>query len=802
MQKQMGVISYKIFRDIWKNGGRTIQVVLIIAIGAASIGMILSTRNLVIGGMQEIWQSMHPAMINLFINPPISENEIDALKTTKGVTEIEGLSNTTIEWRLNTNEEWKPGGLSAKANYEEQKLNKLELVDGNWPTGDVIASGQDNQTFFGIPPNSHVYLRVDDREYEFTIGGTIYNQLAPPAYFGGTAQFYATPESYEIMVGNFDFSQVLVRAAKYDEKAIAELADQLQDKLKKQDKDSYRFITDPNKHFFQDQLDGIFFLLGALGFLSLALGLLLVYNTINGIILQQANQIGIMKAIGARTWQILRLYLAMIFIYSLMALLVSLPIGVIGGWAIASYLIGSFGADPGAFTISSQSVIVQALIAFLAPLLTSLIPILSASRVTVREAISAYGLSTDNSVIERTLSKAKNASRMLIMTISNAFQHNRRVLLLQIALVLSGLMFMMVVSVRDSVAYTIRDVMFAILNADITMVFDDPQRISHLEQITQNYPSIKAVEMWGSANATIRSADKEYSEDDESVFVLGVPIPTNLYGYQIRAGRWLEQTDDHAVVLNQKLAEDAGVSVGDWVTLKYGDKKESKWLVVGLIFDPILTTSANVPREVLLRDISEVGRASSVWIQTITENPNEQITIAKDLREYYKKNRIEVSAQRGFFGIGGDTTYETANQFINQFNFLLVLLGIMAVIIGTVGSIALSGALSLSVMERSREIGVMRAIGASSWSIIRLFVGEGLIQGWLSWLIALPISIPAGQGMVYALGKAFQLDIIYRYTPMGAILWLLLITTLSILASWLPARGASRISVRESLAYQ
>jgi putative ABC transport system permease protein len=130
------------------------------------------------------------------------------------------------------------------------------------------------------------------------------------------------------------------------------------------------------------------------------------------------------------------------------------------------------------------------------------------------------------------------------------------------------------------------------------------------------------------------------------------------------------------------------------------------------------------------------------------------------------------------------------------------LLSIMSVIIGAVGSIALSGALTLSVIERRREIGVMRAIGASSWTIARLFVGEGLILGWLSWLIAFPLSLPAGQGMVKALGAAFQLDLSYNYTPVGAILWLVIITFLSILASWLPARGASGISVRESLAYQ
>jgi putative ABC transport system permease protein len=106
------------------------------------------------------------------------------------------------------------------------------------------------------------------------------------------------------------------------------------------------------------------------------------------------------------------------------------------------------------------------------------------------------------------------------------------------------------------------------------------------------------------------------------------------------------------------------------------------------------------------------------------------------------------------------------------------------------------------VRERTREIGVMRAIGASSWSIARLFVGEGLVLGLLSWLIALPLSLPAGYLMTQALGAAINGEIVFHYTPMGAVYWLAIITVLAIAASWLPAQGAIRVSVRESLAYQ
>jgi putative ABC transport system permease protein len=197
-----------------------------------------------------------------------------------------------------------------------------------------------------------------------------------------------------------------------------------------------------------------------------------------------------------------------------------------------------------------------------------------------------------------------------------------------------------------------------------------------------------------------------------------------------------------------------------------------------------------------MKELGNVGKASAIIIQTIRDDPASEEAAARSLRQYYEQHQIDVSP----------SVLDTASGFtaamLGQFGMIISLLAAMAVIIGLMGSMALSGVLSLSVLERRREIGVMRAIGASSGAIGRLFVGEGLILGWLSWVIALPFSIPAGQLMNQGLGAAFGVEILYKFTPTGATYWLGIITVLAILASLLPARGAVRISVRESLAYE
>jgi putative ABC transport system permease protein len=799
----MGILRYKIWHDLWSNKGRTLQVVLIIGMGAFAIGMIIGTRTLMVEGMTDGWQASSPAMINLWVHPPIDDKAVAVLKEVDGVADVEGFSTTSIEWRLNPEDDWAAAGLLARNDYKDQRYARLQLISGEWPREKVLAVEQGHDSYFGIQAGGTVYIRVDDRERAVRIGGTVANATAQPPEFGGPAQFYISRDFYGDLTGDRNFNRILAGAAEYDEAVVTDIANRMQDKLEKQRSDSGGTfparVSDPNKHFFQDIMDGIFLVLGLMGTMALILGLLLVYNTISALVAQQVDQIGIMKAIGATTGQILRLYLMTVLIYGLLALFIAVPLGMIGAFAMNVFLVNSFNADPGGFTVAPVAIMAQVAIALLAPLLTSLAPIFIGARITVREAISTYGLGTRASLLDRLLARVQRVSRLVLLTISNTFRKKGRVILTQITLVLSGLIFMMVISARDSAAHTFGEVLFSILKFNVNLTFENPERINIVEDLTLAYPGVKAVEMWNFDSPTIRLAGQPESDDDEGSTMLGVPLPTTLYGLQLRAGRWLQPEDTVAVVLNQELADEVGVGLGDWVTFNHGVRGESTWQVVGLLFDPLFSNSAHVPREVMLRELHTVGKASTIWIQTVRSDPAGEEAVAEGLRDYYQQHQFKVSPQSPF---GADTASQITAQNLNSFDIIIALLVVMAIVIGLVGSIALSGVLSLNVLERRREIGVMRAIGASSTSILSMLIGEGLMLGLVSWAIATPLSIPAGQLMTRALGAAIQSEIIYKYTPNGAFFWLGIVVVLSILASLLPARGATRISVRESLVYQ
>ena len=804
----MGVIQHKIWSDIWNNKGRTAQVALIIALGAFAIGMIITTSEVVSVRLAEVWRAAAPAMINLAADPPIDDEQLTALKSITGVTDVEGYLSTNVEWRLSLDQPWSSASLIARADYEDQTYAKLTLLDGHWPSRKRIAVEKGSDSAFNIHQGQRLTFRINDHEYTVQVGGVIFNPFVGAPSFSGQAQFYASRDEFTNLTGQEDFDQIRASAPVYDEAAVKGLADQVQRQLEKLDVDTGGAIPtdsgdsrilDPSQHVDQNSVDAVFLILGVMGGLTLVLGLLLVYNTITAIVGQQVTQIGVMKAIGAGAGRILLIYFSGVLIYGVLALLVAIPLSALGAQQFSNFLLYVFNLDPGPLTLSPTAVLVQTAIALLAPLLAALVPVFAGARITVREAISSYGLGGGNG-LERLLAGVQRLSRLVLLTLNNAFRNRGRVMVTQLALVVSGLMFMMIMTVQDSVAYTFGDLIFSILKFNVSLQFEEPERMQEVERLTLAYPGVKNVEMWGYApGAKIRPAGRPESNADRIVTLFGVPLPTHLYGPQLRAGRWLQPGDTHAVVLNQKLAGEVGAGVGEWVTLDHGSQGESTWLVVGLLFDPVISDSAHVPRGAMLRETRSVNKTGTVWIQTNRTDAAGEADMAAGLRAYYDAHELKLNPQSPF---GRDTSNQLTERVLNSFGIITKMLAAMAVIIALVGSIALSGVLSLSVRERTREIGVMRAIGASSRSIAGLFIGEGLILGLLSWLIALPFSIPAGYLMTQAIGGVFGVEIIFHYTPTGAVYWLAIITVLAIAASWLPAHGATRVSVTESLAYQ
>jgi putative ABC transport system permease protein len=145
----------------------------------------------------------------------------------------------------------------------------------------------------------------------------------------------------------------------------------------------------------------------------------------------------------------------------------------------------------------------------------------------------------------------------------------------------------------------------------------------------------------------------------------------------------------------------------------------------------------------------------------------------------------------------------TRKQVGQGVDILVIFLLTMALLTAFVGSIGLAGTMGMNVLERTREIGVMRAIGAVDMAIIKSVVIEGVFIGLISWAVAWALSYPISFMMLRIITAAMRIDAIaLSYTLQGVFIWLGVVLVLSALASVLPARNAARLTIREVLAYE
>jgi putative ABC transport system permease protein len=137
------------------------------------------------------------------------------------------------------------------------------------------------------------------------------------------------------------------------------------------------------------------------------------------------------------------------------------------------------------------------------------------------------------------------------------------------------------------------------------------------------------------------------------------------------------------------------------------------------------------------------------------------------------------------------------------FNLIVFFMLIMAVLLAVVGGLGLMGTMSINVLERTREIGVMRAVGASNMAVFRIVVVEGVVIGLLSWLLGAVIAFPVSKVLSSQVGvQLLGAPLSYSFSTSGTVIWFIVAVGLAALASFLPARGATRLTVREVLAYE
>lgn len=791
----MSIVYRKVARDIWRNKARTLMVVLSTGVGILALGMVMTMSSLMTSRLTGEWEASRPAHVTLYTSS-VDQGTVDVLARTRGVADIEPAISTAIQWKHPGETEWRNAGLDARQDYQHQRQDIVTLVQGVWPRAERNALLVERQSSmsFNVPVGSTILIKAGQVEREMRVIGVARSLTVFPPQFGGDASFYATPEILRDLLDLDGFNQLKIRLPAFNRTEAQAVGGQLKKQLEKGGTQvSTPQIQDPKRHFIQDNLDPIFLVMGVIGALALVISAFLIVNTINAVLAQQVTQIGVMKTVGATTDQVVRVYLMLVLIYGLCAIALAVPLAAIAGNALSKSLLALLNIEVSGLQFVPQVVLVQVAVGLIVPVLAAVWPVLAGTRISVRQAIASYGLGADygKSWLDKLIAGMRGLPRPLALSLRNTFRRKGRVVLTLVTLMAAGAMFMMVMSIGDTFTYTI-DKVFEAYNFDVDIDFTNSERFERVEAIAAGVPGVTGSEV----RVTLRGTLEFGNGNKREVIVWGMLPNSTMFNPTITAGRWLRPGDQNMLVLNQRIAQDEGLGVGDLVTVDLGERKKATWEIVGLVVDiNNQGNSAYVPRDSLSRQLHQFNRGASVWVKTERHDGAYQAAIEKQLRAAFEASAIKV--------IYTMTAARNIEMNRTQFSLITNLLLTMSVLAGAVGSLGLMGTMSINVLERSKEIGVMRAIGATSGTLVGIFIFEGILLGLVSALIAIPLSYPGARLVSDAMGNMlFKMPMFFRYSVNGVFLWIVVMIVLATLASLWPALRAARLSVRDTLAYE
>jgi putative ABC transport system permease protein len=794
----------KVISDLLSNKTRTILTVLSIAVGVFAVGMIAEAGVSMSRGLAQGYQAGNPFSAVIFTRDTFDDDLVETVWRMPEVAAVEGRRSLNV--RLSSGpDQWETLTLFALPDFNDIRVSKMQPECGAWPPPErtmLIERSALSSTLsqFSIAMGDQVLIETPDNEqHSLTVSGIVHDLNVAPTFIFGTYYGYITLDTLEWLGEPRAYDSLLFTAAgdNLDLEQVNVVAKQVRDQIEKSGRvvESTFIPPEPGKSPIASfGLDPTILILSVLGALALVLSGFLVTNTISAILAQQIRQIGVMKTLGARTSQIVTMYVALVLCFGLLGLAVALIPAALAARAFTALFADLFNFDPVSYGIIPEILALNILVSLLVPLLAAIVPLLRGIRVTVREAIDDHGIGGHfgSSWMDRVLERIRGFSRPLLLSLRNTFRRKGRLSLTLLTLMVGGATFIAVFSVQASLSRSLDEVDATLLRYDVAITLDRPQRMERIIQEALSIPGVSAVETWGVSTARrLRPNDTE----SETIVVQAPPADTPLLEPEIVQGRWLLPQDENALVVSTGLLDDEpDIRVGETVTLKLRGR-ETNWQVVG-VFKSLgsnLIAFANYPY--FARELGELDQAGAVRIVTTQHDGPFQEQVARDLEEHFRSIGLRISET--------STSVADRREVEEQFGIIGSNLFVMAILTALVGGLSLMGTLSMNVLERTREFGVMRAIGASNGSVFQIVVVEGLLIGLLSCALGAVLAWPISRLLSDGVGNAFLgAPFSYTFSLRGIALWFGASIVIATAASLLPAWNASRLAVRDVLAYE
>ena len=723
----------KAIRDFQQESARTLLVVVAIAVGIAGFTSVLASYAILTRELNRGYLATNPASATLRTDA-VDDALLDAVGATPGVVVAE--ARRSVSGRING----RTLVLFVVRDFANIRISKLEPERGAWPpaTGEILIE-RDAFQVARVRIGDNVVVRTNDGpERTLRVSGSVHDVGQAQARMENIVYGYVSQATLAQLTDDVRFNRVLIVTRGDTRRVVADVKKVLESRGHKVTRID---VPEPGKHPHAEIMGLLLLMLAAFGLFVMLLSGVIVVNLLTALMAAQVRQIGVMKALGGTRSQIARIYFGQALLLGVAAIAIALPAGVWGSRVLCRAMAVFLNFDINSFAIPAWVFALVAITGILVPLAAAAVPVWHGSGISVRRALGDFGVAASSfgaSRLDRMLAGVSGLARPLLLAIRNNFRRRTRLALTVLTLAVGGLFFMTALNVRASMIHTL-DRLFAAKKFDLSVSLNGTARSADVLRIVRAIPGVRNAECWMVSDG-----------------VIALPPGTQLLQPERVQGRWLRDGDTDARVINTALA-----------------KKNPRMRVVGIVREPFSPPTAYAANR------GEI--TNSIRLATDQTERTKALIEERLTRAGIKVNNLTVK---------NDTRF----AFDQHMLMIYVALIIMSAMIGGVGGLGLSTTMSVNVLERRRELGVLRAVGATPRTIWLLLVVEACVVAVVSWMLAGLAAWPLTRMLGSWLDFQFELR--------GLAIWLAVSLLLGALASFIPAQQSTSQPVREALGYE
>jgi len=785
----------KVIGDLRTSPGRMVLVIFALVIGIWGVASILVSYTVLKRDLNENFIRtipLHAAITSKDFN----RLDLPALRKRPEIEKAEFRDFATL--RIETRpDEWIPLWLYGVEDFNNINVSLIFDQKGNGKKAIVPEVGamlieRDGLRFSDLKAGTSARVRSAGRVVDVPVDGISFDPAQAPGTQDHLIYAYADKKTFSAITGEPVRQRLIIRFNNVRTKQeVQTAAHGLVDYFKSLDiaVDTIK-IPKFMEHPHQWQLNTLLFLEGSIGFLAFFLGAVLVSQLMAAILARQIRQIGILKAIGASRFQVFQIYLAMVLALGVIAGVIAIPLAVKSGYAYAYFVADILNFEVLTTTLPYLIYIYLAAASMLLPVLLSLPAILRGTNISVRDALNDYGIQQSTVKKKLRILNKVHFPRNLVLAYKNTMRRKKRLVVTVSAMALGVAIFNTGFNVQQSLKDLLSDVNES-MKHDVQVVLINQIPREEALKYFSDIDNISRIETWNGGRGAMQDM---IVSADSGVGIVALPFNTDLIGFRSIKGRWLNGQADPEIVMNKEAAamyDDPMIGSVHTVRVR---GKQLKAKLVGIVDE------FEKPKIYMDKGQYDSFANSNHYINSL-------MFVAKD-KSFDKVMALKKDIEKAIAPSNLHVLYvmmqaERVKIIYDHLKIILVTIVFFALLVLVVSAIGMASATSINIMERTREIGVLRAIGATPGIIYNLFIAEGMIVSVFSislgLLLSWPLSIVASR---FFGNLMLAVELHSSLSGIGLLITLIATLVFGWLASRIPARKAVKVSTHEALSYE